>query len=407
MSDSTGKKLISQLKIIHPNEIKSKDISLDKLWYIFLDGQHYGPYHQQELEEYLHPNSIYMNSIIIANAANMRIMTPIQSEVFCPKKLTLKDEILDKKYYFLKNGVSVGPLNESDIVEKLKSKELLFNDLISENNGKTWQKIFEYRIFNRKVKNKLPTTELKNISEEIAKNLDSTNNQNLQEVVSKTNEDLNQSNDSLIGLVKLSHRNNDTKIAIDSNLEVDQTLTFVDKIVSFLPKATVFFMICFVFIFVSYFYYSTTSHKISKNQKTKVKKLEWKNSLDKTSEASSIPEIKIVKKKSKKVNTENSSKYNNTENYEVINTPQNTNVNRTLSGQYESTYSVKQDIRNEVQEDDLPYDLIDYNEYEYNSDNNEEEVNMNSQSPNDSSRKFTLEEIRQIKNMPIEFLDEE
>jgi hypothetical protein len=403
MSESTGKKLISQLKIIHPNEIKIKEIPLIKLWYIFLKDQFYGPYHQQELEEYLHPNSIYMNSIIIANAANMRMMTPIQSEVFCPKKLTLKDEIQDKRYHYLKNGIAEGPLKEAEVKELIKTKQLLFSDLISEDNGSTWQKIFEYKIFNNNLKEKLPNLEmLSNITDkdlldgEVKTQATTSHDKNI--------ENLTERNDQLLGLVKLSHRNHDSNPLIDTNVEINNENTTIDRLNEFLPKLVVLTMIILVGMFSAYFYYSFNKGIPSIKKTKKITKLEWKNNLNKKKNTKYAPKIKLTKKRNKPSQQRRPAQMQVEANRIKDNPPsQRRNKTRNISGKYNNA---KNNIQNEVKEEDLPYDLVDYNEYEYDSMDERDEESIENM-PAGNSRRFTLEEIQQIRNMPIEFLEEE
>jgi len=55
-----------------------------------------------------------------------------------------------KNFYLLTNGEKVGPFSETQINEKLRHRELLHTHTATNNDGKSWHKLFEFKSFDRR-----------------------------------------------------------------------------------------------------------------------------------------------------------------------------------------------------------------------------------------------------------------
>ena len=63
----------------------------------------------------------------------------------------------DNTYYILKNGQKKGPYGAKQISQMLDEYRLIFTDLCSQDGGKTWSKLSEYEVFDRRTKSRSET----------------------------------------------------------------------------------------------------------------------------------------------------------------------------------------------------------------------------------------------------------
>ncbi|MBF0299121.1 MAG: hypothetical protein HQK51_10405 [Oligoflexia bacterium] len=138
----------TKLKIVSKLEIESKNISKDELWLIVLKDKIVGPYHKSDLKLFLQDNPLFPRSVKVANFTTPDIHIPLYNVPDFQRRKTqvLASSDSEKnidQILVLINGQKNGPYSLSQIRELLKTKSLLFNDLISVDKGNTWIKLHE------------------------------------------------------------------------------------------------------------------------------------------------------------------------------------------------------------------------------------------------------------------------
>jgi hypothetical protein len=136
------------IKELTPNVLSMEMIERERLvpenlFEIKIDGKILGPFALLFLKNYLEGKDL--TNIMIKNLESIIWIPAQQHSLFFTgevKKAPVS-EAERREFYLLVNGRKVGPYKTEDIEYKVKNGELLFTDLISEDDGNHWCKLYE------------------------------------------------------------------------------------------------------------------------------------------------------------------------------------------------------------------------------------------------------------------------
>jgi hypothetical protein len=143
------------LQALTTEELAGMNLELDQIWYLKAPGSEdkYGPFTEAMLKAHFQANPDFDSEYLACNEAAEEWSKVFDIPVFQRRKPQLaqipKTEV-NNQYHILFKGQKLGPFPHQDIVEKLKTKELLYNDFVSTDKGYNWFKIFELPDFDRR-----------------------------------------------------------------------------------------------------------------------------------------------------------------------------------------------------------------------------------------------------------------
>jgi len=172
--------------VLNENQIEKNQIPLEELFYLKFTGEVIGPVWIQNLKEYLkfHNNQIEA-TVQIRTFSGSQWINLFEHPLFTRRKpQVLADKNLsgNEQFHVLEHGMLMGPYHLDTIKNKIQQNELVLNDMLSTDNGKTWQKIYKFDIFDRRNQNhSAPPTSPENINE-IASNTQTSELSNFSEI---------------------------------------------------------------------------------------------------------------------------------------------------------------------------------------------------------------------------------
>jgi hypothetical protein len=160
--DAIKEKLIQDLtpNILSMELIEKEKMVPENLFEVKIEENILGPFSGPFLKTFLAGKDV--DHMMVKNMESI-IWIPIQHHAFFftgELKPTSSVEPERREFYLLVNGRKIGPYKSEDIEYKYRSGELLFTDLISEDEGNHWCKIYEmpHVDFRRHVGTELPAT---------------------------------------------------------------------------------------------------------------------------------------------------------------------------------------------------------------------------------------------------------
>lgn len=158
--DAIKEKLIEDLtpNILSMELIEKEKMVPENLFEVKIEENILGPFSGPFLKTFLAGKDV--DHMMVKNMESI-IWIPIQHHAFFftgDQKPTSSVEPERREFYLLVNGRKIGPYKSEDIEYKYRSGELLFTDLISEDEGNHWCKIYEmpHVDFRRHVGTELP-----------------------------------------------------------------------------------------------------------------------------------------------------------------------------------------------------------------------------------------------------------
>lgn len=135
----------------------------DETYLLFLDDKTYGPFQTSQIRELIQLNEDELsadensleNELMVQKYGEEQALPFYEHLPFQRRKpqllsqADLKTESAEN-FYCLKNGQQLGPYSVEDIEEKLQSYELIATDLLSNDAGQTWFKLYQYAEFERR-----------------------------------------------------------------------------------------------------------------------------------------------------------------------------------------------------------------------------------------------------------------
>lgn len=163
--DEIKEKLIQDLtpNVLSMEMIEKEKLVPENLFEVKIESTILGPFSGPFLKTFLAGKDV---DHMMVKSLESIIWIPIQHHAFFfsgELKPTSSVEPERREFYLLVNGRKIGPYKTEDIEFKFKSGELLFTDLISEDEGNHWCKIYEmpHVDLSRHVGTELPATPTK------------------------------------------------------------------------------------------------------------------------------------------------------------------------------------------------------------------------------------------------------
>ena len=141
------------LQVMSEEEIAQHNISLAELWMVRVGEQVFGPYHTDALKEYAVFNEALFADADVTNMAEESWVMFLQSPLRTikrkepPKLVSANTLATHDNYYIEKLGHRQGPHSHEAIEKMVKAGELLPADLISDDEGFTWHKVYQLKEF--------------------------------------------------------------------------------------------------------------------------------------------------------------------------------------------------------------------------------------------------------------------
>lgn len=141
------------LQVMSEDEIAASNIEFSELWMVRINDEIFGPYHVEGLKEYaaLHEEIFADADVAVMGDENwvMFLQSPLRApKRKAPPKLVSATTLqTHNSYHIERHGQRLGPQTHEQIVEMVKKGELLPTDLISDDEGFTWHKVFQLKAF--------------------------------------------------------------------------------------------------------------------------------------------------------------------------------------------------------------------------------------------------------------------
>lgn len=129
-------------------EIESKNLPKDRYWFVkhsLSSDEKEGPFFDEDLFKIIEGNNQLIEYVACKfDSQNWIPLLDIKTQVGQkPRLVSLSSAPKVENYFLLISGQKSGPFKEVEIKEKLKLKEIIVSDYVSEDNGLNWLKISE------------------------------------------------------------------------------------------------------------------------------------------------------------------------------------------------------------------------------------------------------------------------
>ncbi len=141
------------LQVMSEEEIAAQNIEFTELWMVRLGEQIYGPYHTEALKEYAVFHEALFADADVTNMAEENWVMFLQSPLRTvkrkapPKLVSATTLATHDSYHVERLGHRHGPHSHETITAMVKKGELLPTDLISDDEGFTWHKVYQLKEF--------------------------------------------------------------------------------------------------------------------------------------------------------------------------------------------------------------------------------------------------------------------
>ncbi|RLA62595.1 MAG: hypothetical protein DRQ88_08190 [Epsilonproteobacteria bacterium] len=213
------------IETIEENELKKED-----LFEVKIDSIIIGPFTKEYLKSYSEVKSLIDYHVLVKTMESI-LWVPLHQHPSFDKSESVS-EIKNKNFYLLVNGRKVGPYRIEDIDFKVKNSEVLFTDLISEDAGSSWKKLYELEGFDlrKHAEENLPTIP---------------GGQVLEEPAQKT--DQNERVDAVGDLAKIGHQSSNEKKHLYSSEEVPEEKSLWQGLTNIAAFLGIIFITIFIF----------------------------------------------------------------------------------------------------------------------------------------------------------------
>lgn len=141
------------LQVMSEEEIAAASIELTELWMVRINDEVFGPYHGEALKEYTALHEEQFADADVCNMADQSWLMFLQSPMRTPKRKSAPQLVsastlqTHNSYHIERHGHRHGPHTHDKIAELVKAGELLPTDLISDDEGFTWHKVYQMKAF--------------------------------------------------------------------------------------------------------------------------------------------------------------------------------------------------------------------------------------------------------------------
>lgn len=139
---------IPSLTTLTSDQVLAMEVDGTAMWFIknTADGsEKTGPYTEENLRDYVLAHQEFSADFVANKVGTDEWTTIVELSEFKrkPQLVSMAAINTNATFYLLDNGHKIGPFSETEINEKLKSKELIYSDFISVDKGFNWLKVFE------------------------------------------------------------------------------------------------------------------------------------------------------------------------------------------------------------------------------------------------------------------------
>lgn len=141
------------LQVMSEEEIATQNIELSELWMVRINDEIFGPYHVEGLKEYaaLHEDVFADADVAVMGDDNwlMFLQSPLRTpkRKAAPQLVSASTLQTHNSYHIERHGHRHGPHTHDQIAELVHKGELLPTDLISDDEGFTWHKLYQMKAF--------------------------------------------------------------------------------------------------------------------------------------------------------------------------------------------------------------------------------------------------------------------
>jgi hypothetical protein len=146
------------------DEIKEKDYLPEQLWHVKWQGEVMGPFETTHLKSFLEEHPEFTQDLFVKRLSEDRWVgfweQPLLLRRPQPKMNSVHELHQHERFFLIKEGQRLGPFNESFIREWIKEKKCEPHDLVSQDEGLSWTKLFQHETFGKdyQIQSELPST---------------------------------------------------------------------------------------------------------------------------------------------------------------------------------------------------------------------------------------------------------
>jgi hypothetical protein len=165
---------LKNLKMVSEAEVSQYSIELEHLWLVNHKDELFGPFNENDLKACVFSNPEEYQNTLVCNMQDAQWISVFKHKTFQRRKPQLiavqpidgdQFEInANSQIFILKMGQKIGPISLDDLNGQIDEKSILMTDFLSIDQGKTWQKVYQYPVLNRRevfTPEQLPSANLK------------------------------------------------------------------------------------------------------------------------------------------------------------------------------------------------------------------------------------------------------
>jgi len=151
---------LKNLKMVSEAEVAQYSISLEHLWLVNHNDELFGPFNENDVKACFFSNPEEYQNTLVCNMQDAQWVPVFKHKTFQRRKPQLlavaseESEQLEidsnSQIYLLKHGQKIGPITLNDLNTKIDEKAILMTDFLSIDQGKSWQKVYQYPVLNRR-----------------------------------------------------------------------------------------------------------------------------------------------------------------------------------------------------------------------------------------------------------------
>jgi hypothetical protein len=151
---------IKNLKMVSEDEVAKYSIPLEHLWLVNHNDEIFGPFNENDVKACFFSNPEEHQNTLICNMQDGQWIPVFKHKTFQRRKPQLAAAVSpdaeqfeienESQIYIFKMGQKFGPFNYLELNSKIDDKSILMTDLLSIDQGKTWQKVYQYPKLNRR-----------------------------------------------------------------------------------------------------------------------------------------------------------------------------------------------------------------------------------------------------------------
>ncbi|TDJ04334.1 MAG: hypothetical protein E2O68_08435 [Deltaproteobacteria bacterium] len=214
------------------DDIEKHELTKEELFEVKIGSVIIGPYSEAFLKAFADKKNLMEFNVLIKTMESILWVPILQHPSFLA---TDEDSVTDAKrisFYILVNGRKVGPYRIEDIDFKVANNEVLFTDLVSEDAGVSWKKLYEVDGFDlrRHSEEELPSAPEGQILEDSRQEIEK-----------------GEKNDPLGDLAKIGHQKSQEKQKLYATPDIQEDKNLGRSLINIATFVGIIFITIFVF----------------------------------------------------------------------------------------------------------------------------------------------------------------